>query len=82
MLASPTQSTLLDSHFNSENSKVEVAEGNATVKPMLDGRGFVVTTSGAATDSGYITLLITLGANGSGGRYYYTYHFDTAGAAR
>jgi hypothetical protein len=65
----------LDPLFNTQNSKVEVVEGSANVTAMPNDRGYVVVSSRPDIHSGYITLLITLGANASGGRYYYTYPF-------
>ncbi len=63
----------LDPRFNTGNSRVEVDQGKATVIPMPDGRGYVVDAAPSSAPGGYITLRITLGARGAGGRYYYTF---------
>ena len=69
---------LLDPRFTSENSKVEVVRGSATVRPMPDHRGFIVKIAGSSPRSGHILLRITLGPDGSGGRFYYTYRSGRA----
>ena len=62
----------LDSSFNTHNSKVEVAKGDASVTALPGGNGFLV-ISAVGSAPRVITVMITLGENGSGGRYYYSF---------
>jgi hypothetical protein len=71
----------LDRRFNPVNSRVEVAEGQATATPLAGGEGYMVSGSSADTKSATVTLLITLGNRASGGRYYYTYDIGSEATA-
>lgn len=65
----------LDSRFTTENSTVVAPTGNAAVTPTADHHAYIVDALSAQGESGTMTLKITLGKNGSGGTFNYSYHF-------
>ena len=65
----------LDPRFTTENSTVEAAAGDAAVTATADHHAYIVDALAAQGESGTVTLKITLGKNGSGGTFTYSYHF-------
>jgi hypothetical protein len=65
----------LNSRFTTENSTVMVQMGKAAVAPMADHRGYIIDTLTSPGESGIVALKITLGKNGTGGTFTYSYHF-------
>jgi hypothetical protein len=65
----------LDSRFTTENSTVVVQMGKAAVAPMADRHGYIIDALSSPGESGTLALKITLGKNGSGGTFTYSYHF-------
>jgi hypothetical protein len=65
----------LDAHFTTVNSTVVVQMGKAAVTPMADHHGYIIDTLTSTGESGTLVVKITLGKNGSGGTFTYSYHF-------
>jgi hypothetical protein len=65
----------LDSRFTTENSTVVASTGNAAITAMADHHEYIVDVVSAPGESGTMTLKITLGTNGAGGAFTYSYHY-------
>ncbi len=65
----------LDSQFTTENSTVVASTGDAAITATADHRAYIVDALAAQGESGTMTLKITLGTNGSGGTFTYSYHY-------
>ncbi len=65
----------LDSRFTTENSTVVVQMGKAVVAPTADHHAYIIDALSALGESGTLALKITLGKNGSGVTFTYSYHF-------
>lgn len=65
----------VDPRFTTENSTVVAPTGNAAVTPTADHHAYIVDALSAQGESGTMMLKITLGKNGSGGTFTYSYHF-------
>jgi hypothetical protein len=67
--------SFLDARFTTDNSTIVATTGRAEVMAMADHHGYIVAALSAPGASGTVTLKITLGKNGSGGTFTYSYHY-------